>query len=163
MVYDPSIVRITGVDTDWLLSPVSATTDPLPDSDGSLHVSMSRLSGVSGEGVLARFTLESLTRGTSLLTIQNLILRDSAGQPIGDINADTFFDGTVTGAELWFEMPDFNGDGIVNAADFGAILAAWQTTLGDPDYDCKADTNGDGTVNAADFGVILLFWQQPFP
>ena len=48
--------------------------------------------------------------------------------------------------------PDQTGDGVVDGADLGALLAAWGTSGG-----C-ADLNGDGTVNGADLGALLAAW-----
>jgi hypothetical protein len=48
---------------------------------------------------------------------------------------------------------DFNGDGMVNAAD----LAVWQTHLGMmPATAADGDANGDGKVDGADFAI----WQR---
>ncbi len=48
---------------------------------------------------------------------------------------------------------DLNGDGIVNGADMGLLLAAWGSCSG-----CDADLNGDGIVNGADMGLLLANW-----
>ena len=48
---------------------------------------------------------------------------------------------------------DFNGDGIVNGADFGGLLAAWGLCDG-----CPEDLNGDGQVSGADIGLLLSVW-----
>ena len=48
---------------------------------------------------------------------------------------------------------DFNGDGEVNGADFGLLLAAWGACP-----DCMEDINGDGQVNGADVGLELANW-----
>ena len=48
---------------------------------------------------------------------------------------------------------DFNDDGQVNGADFGAILAAWGPCPG-----CPEDLNGDGSVGGADVGLLLSVW-----
>ena len=48
---------------------------------------------------------------------------------------------------------DFNGDDIVNGADFGSLLAAWGECAG-----CPEDINGDGLVNGADVGLFLAVW-----
>jgi hypothetical protein len=45
---------------------------------------------------------------------------------------------------------DLNGDGLVDAADLGLMIAAWGTA--------KADLNGDGTTNSADIGILLIAW-----
>ena len=48
---------------------------------------------------------------------------------------------------------DLNGDGLVNGADMGLLLAEWGPCAG-----CPADLNGDGVVNGADMGVLLANW-----
>jgi len=75
---------------------------------------------------------------------------------VGDIGFDlewfVFVDGTAGGGQP--DCPgDFNGDGIVDGADFGFILAAWGTCGG-----CPEDLNGDGQVNGADVGLLLVAW-----
>ncbi|MEC9374047.1 MAG: dockerin type I repeat-containing protein [Planctomycetota bacterium] len=47
---------------------------------------------------------------------------------------------------------DLNGDGLVNAADLGALLGAWGTN------DAGADLDGDGVVGAADLAILLGSW-----
>ena len=44
--------------------------------------------------------------------------------------------------------PDFNGDGLLNLADFGAFTTAF--ALGQ----CRADMNNDGILNLSDFGAF---------
>jgi hypothetical protein len=57
---------------------------------------------------------------------------------------------------IWQGAPglegDLDGDGAVNGADLGLLLAAWGS--GDPD----ADLNGDGVVDGADLGILLASW-----
>ena len=48
---------------------------------------------------------------------------------------------------------DFTGDGQVDGADLGLMLAVWGTCPG-----CPEDLNGDGEVNGADLGLLLSFW-----
>lgn len=48
---------------------------------------------------------------------------------------------------------DFNGNGLVNGADLGLMLAAWGACAG-----CPEDMNGDGVVNGADLGLLLAAW-----
>lgn len=47
---------------------------------------------------------------------------------------------------------DITGDGQVDAADLGVLLAVWNTGGGTIP---EADINGDGTVNASDLGLLL--------
>ncbi|MFO0893600.1 MAG: LamG-like jellyroll fold domain-containing protein [Phycisphaerales bacterium] len=52
-------------------------------------------------------------------------------------------------AESQFEV-DLNGDGIVDGADLGLLLANWGTPA--------CDLNGDGIVDGGDLGVMLGNW-----
>lgn len=50
---------------------------------------------------------------------------------------------------------DLNGDGLVDGADLGILLASF----GDcPPECCPADLNNDGEVNGADLGILLGQW-----
>jgi hypothetical protein len=49
---------------------------------------------------------------------------------------------------------DLNGDGVVNGADIGAILAFW----GPNPVFAAADITRDGQVNGADLGALLSAW-----
>jgi hypothetical protein len=46
---------------------------------------------------------------------------------------------------------DLNGDGVVDGADLGLLLAAWST-------DGAGDLNDDDTVDGADLGLLLAAW-----
>ena len=48
--------------------------------------------------------------------------------------------------------PDLNGDGLVNGADLGIMLAYWGSTGTD------GDLNGDGDVDGGDLGLLLIAW-----
>lgn len=48
---------------------------------------------------------------------------------------------------------DLNGDGLVDGADFGALLASWGRCKR-----CDADLDGDDAVDGADVGMMLSFW-----
>lgn len=47
---------------------------------------------------------------------------------------------------------DLNGDGMVDGADLGLLIAAWDATSG------AADINGDGVVDGADLGLLIAAW-----
>ena len=49
---------------------------------------------------------------------------------------------------------DLDGNGFVDAADLGSLLAAW----GACGKSCPADINGDGVVSAADIATVLDAW-----
>ena len=51
---------------------------------------------------------------------------------------------------------DFNGDGIVNAADMGLLLGAW----GSVSYTTNPfDLDGNGVVGAGDLSIFLMNWR----
>lgn len=50
---------------------------------------------------------------------------------------------------------DFNGDGEINGADLGIIIAAWGPCGSST---CPADITGDGTVDGSDLGLFLNYW-----
>lgn len=51
-------------------------------------------------------------------------------------------------------LGDLNGDGQLNSADLGLLIALWGTD-GSPQ---GADLNGDGNVDSADLGLLVAFW-----
>lgn len=81
--------------------------------------------------------------------------------------ANLILEGTVTGVEfvtgldvLVFGLEstpslpgDLNGDGRINSADIGLLIAAWGTCSG-----CPADLDGNEVVNAADLGLQIADW-----
>ena len=84
---------------------------------------------------------------------------------VTDTNGDTVYDLWVEGGksaplamdteEILLDdggVPgDLNGDGQVNGADLGLMLAAWGTSG-------PGDLNSDGVVNGADLGLLLAAW-----
>ena len=49
--------------------------------------------------------------------------------------------------------PDLNGDGVVDSADLGLLIAAWNDIGVNP-----ADLNLDGVVGPADLGMLIAAW-----
>lgn len=52
---------------------------------------------------------------------------------------------------------DLTGNGIVDGADLGSMLAYWGPRTQDP-YSIAADLDGNGLVNGGDLGILLSFW-----
>jgi len=50
---------------------------------------------------------------------------------------------------------DIDGDGDVDQADLGILLAAFGKCAGDPGFDPAADLDGDGCVGQGDLGLVL--------
>jgi len=103
LVYEPSILRIAEVDVELFLASAESgrllnISDPLPNQDGSYGLSVADMTpggGYDGSGLLARVTLEAVGAGTSFLTLQEIILGDSAAMAIGDVDFNGWFDGSV--------------------------------------------------------------------
>lgn len=75
------------------------------------------------------------------------------GSVIG-VDFATGLDVLVIGAERASSVPgDVNGDGRVNAADIGLVIAGWGLCS-----DCPADLNGDGIVDSGDLGLVIAGW-----
>ena len=56
------------------------------------------------------------------------------------------------------ELPgDFNGDCVVDGADFGDLLSQWGNA------NSPADLNGNGTVDGADVGLFLALFGDTCP
>jgi hypothetical protein len=58
---------------------------------------------------------------------------------------------------------DTNADWQVDNADLQAVLDAWASRTGDPNYDAAADLNDDGHVENADLQGILDNWARGCP
>jgi hypothetical protein len=79
-----------------------------------------------------------------------------------------FFDGDVSWDDPLYEMLfthipscDFNGDNIVNFADFSLFGSYWGVSgCADPDGCGKVDLDGNGTININDLGLFADFWLE---
>ncbi len=63
-----------------------------------------------------------------------------------------------TGIDLLLKpalTPDFDGNGIVNVADFVLFVSAFDSKLGDDRYDAKYDLNMDGEIGVPDFLIFM--------
>ncbi|MDE2887202.1 MAG: leucine-rich repeat domain-containing protein [Gemmatimonadota bacterium] len=135
---------VSGVDwnSNALLSRVSGTGNPT--------LSMLSLSAVAvpAGGYLGQVNLRisrSLT-SSDVLAVQSA----STAGPGGVQNLD------VAQAVLSLTQApacpgDFNGDGMVNLADFLAFAGAFGTRSGDVNYDARMDMDGSGAINLSDF------------
>ncbi|MFO0874164.1 MAG: GC-type dockerin domain-anchored protein [Phycisphaerales bacterium] len=138
------------------------------NGDGTVVVGMQNLS--QGNGFLGRAFIWDPTHGTRIL--KNLLVQQyGLGTQLAgwELNCATSVsdDGlTLVGYGMapsgeqaaWrVVLPnpcpsDLNHDGVVDGADLGALLAAWESSSG------PADLNQDGTVDGADLGLILAAW-----
>jgi hypothetical protein len=105
LLFDPSIVHVTGYDIEQLLAsggatqPVDFSADPNVDgketgdedtvpegSDGSFTVALADFgpNSESGKGVLARITLSSVGQGIVTLSLSNLLINNAPGSDPGN-------------------------------------------------------------------------------
>ncbi len=83
---------------------------------------------------------------SDIITVNSETTVAVAGGPMGTVSVFLNESSVIT------IFGDLNGDGLVNGADLGLLLAAWGSA--DPD----ADLNGDGIVNGSDLGLLLAAW-----
>ena len=98
---------------------------------------------------------------TASLTFDDLNGQIQNGLWVFDVGGDTplnAYSGTFSEDTRWevdlseFAPGDLNGDGAIDGADLGLLLAAWGTD------DPAADLDGNGTVDGADLGLLLGLW-----
>ena len=109
---------------------------------------------LDGFAALAGGTVADVSSGTTYIRSGSCGITEFT--PYADIGFDNewFVDLNGTAGGGGTPCPgDFNDDGVVNGADFGAILAAWGPCPG-----CPEDLNGDGEVGGADVGLLLSVW-----
>jgi len=73
---------------------------------------------------------------------------------VHDLNYDGQIDDGDVDIHQGLATPgDLDGDGVVDGADLGLLLGAWDSTT-----NAAADLNGDGVVDGADLGLLLGAW-----
>ena len=165
--YDQAVLRVIDNDDEQLViagpggGPVFSVSEPPPDEDGSytsIAVDLAAVGG-SGDGVLARVTLEALNTGYSPLSVSGVYLVDVNIESIGDgPDQGDYFDGPFTGAIIWVGQPcpsganDADGDGVDDGID--NCLSVGNPGQGDRDGDGVGDWcddgDGDGTLDVTD-------------
>jgi len=91
---------------------------------------------------------------------------DSRGVTINGVPALSDFAEAYTGtdstrdcgADAW--GPDFNGDGVVDVFDVGAVKATFGTQAGDAVYANRDDLSADGYINIVDLAIMKRFFNQ---
>ncbi|MEE2906860.1 MAG: hypothetical protein VX527_03415 [Planctomycetota bacterium] len=73
-----------------------------------------------------------------------------------DIASGTSQDQNSNGVPDECECPDTNSDGVVDASDVLAVIAAWGDCK--PDDDCPEDVDSDGTVGVNDILLVIGEW-----
>jgi hypothetical protein len=124
--YDPEIVQVTDRDVELFQaadgeSTIFDVSQSTPDSDGMYGLGAVDTADPEapdgGSGILARLTLEAVGPGASPLAIPEIdlnedtvldrgpLLRNVAGEAIGDEDGDGLFDGPVSDAQVIVDGP----------------------------------------------------------
>jgi hypothetical protein len=163
-VYNPSVIKVIDRDVDQFLaanagSNVFDLSASVPDADGGYSVAAvdvaEPVTHDSGDGVLARLTLEAVGPGASPAAIPQMNI---GGDPapdagpalanldanfLGDTNGDSYFDGLTFQAQIAVDQPcepDADADGWADGSDNCPQVS----------NPSQEDTDGDGLGNACD-------------
>lgn len=125
-------------------------------------------------GVPGRFKALEAATGTELWRVE--LPQENLGQVVPNVRAlftpdgtAAYFPASILGDPEEFAYSylyalnvgapaipgDLDGDGDVDQADLGRLLAAFGSCAGDPAFDPMADINQDGCVDQADLGALL--------
>ncbi len=131
-----------------------------PDDDRTVEIF--RNDAMSGGDEVILTEVENLDPSGNAIVVLSGDVDQNGTDDIVTVNDDTLDEGVAGGptgsvsvfsnTSLPVPLGDQNGDGIVNGADLGLLLAAWGTSA------FFADLNQDGTVNGSDLGLLLAGW-----
>lgn len=131
VTYNPDVLEVTGRDVEQFQaasagSQVLDLSDKVPDDDGRYEIqsvdTADPLAPDSGSGILASVTLRAKAEGVSGISIapvdldgngtpdRGILLRNASGNPIGDTNGDTLFDGPANDAQVRVGEPCSGAD-----------------------------------------------------
>lgn len=109
-----------------------------------------------GTTSIIRLHLDALPPDSSGVTnIMRMVYEGRLDILVGDgfgVDAIVFAPVSCAGTRLTQGLGDIDGDGLVNASDLGALLAAWGGSNPEIDFD------GSGLVDGGDLGVLLAHW-----
>ncbi len=179
LLYDNTKVKVTAKNVNMMVAanpgsgPVFDLGDGVPDTDGTFTAAASDFSSnptafESGQGVLARITLQGVAAGLSNLTIANLIVLDAANQQYPVLNLGSAQVAVDTGCPAALlstscASVDFTQDSRVDIADVGQMRPVINSARGDQRYQAAKDLNVDGRINVADLGAIRPYFGQSCP
>ena len=178
--FDILVTTRTTIDADWS-APVNlgATVNssawdggPRISADGLLLYFFSRRPDGYGNYDLWVTTRETTNDDWGIPVNLGPTVNNSAGEGLGSISADgllLFFDsdqpGGVGGVDLWqapiITIVDFNGDGIVDAADICIMVDYWGTD--ESLCDIGPMPWGDGIVDVQDLIILAEHLFEEFP
>ena len=145
--YDAAQVVYEGFEVGDVLPNAQALPE---EGTGFVEIGIASLGGqaTANSGLVGtvRFRTTAAFSGTAIRLVRAELSR---GGQFETVNLDIR-------VELQFQAvtPDFNGDSVVNFADFLAFAGQFGARQGDGQYEAKYDLDSDGTVG---FGDFLLF------
>ena len=151
---------VAAVFTGWVAIPTDGfwTFGTNSDDGSALYIGDEQVVNNDGtHGMVERIGSIGLEAGVHSIRVEFFERGGGAGLFVLAGGPDYTYE--VISADLWFNggnipgSSDLNGDGLVNGADLGLLLAAWGTCDG-----CPEDINGDGFVTGADLGLMLSDW-----
>jgi outer membrane protein assembly factor BamB len=151
-------INVTVVNLGNYTEPFNVTTSiHMPGSSKTqLYTYTGMLS--SGSNTSARYTTITFTWDTTGFAYGNYTISASVTLATGEANNWT---GPFTYGRVKVTIPgDANGDGTVDAQDFFILERAWDTSIGQPNYNPYADFNSDGVVDAQDFYILEYHWDM---
>jgi len=103
--------------------------------------------GVNGNGTLANVEFNCTGLGECILALNDTKLIDSS--------------------PVWVPTPPYLGDAdgnlMVGPSDVGIVATAWDSRVGDPNYNPSADFNSDGFVDLFDFMCVNFNYGFMYP
>jgi hypothetical protein len=151
--FNPDSVRVMDRDVQFLTAATANGTaydlsESVPDADDPYRVGAANITespeAASGEGILARLTLEAVGSGTSVLSVApqetsagtiGATLTDVNGEQISDSDNDGFFDGLIVDAQVAVDEPcpgseEAGGSTSAIGGGDGGGLAWWVFVIG---------------------------------
>jgi len=103
-------------------------------------------------------TTVTFTWNTTGFAYGNYTISAVADTVLGETDTE---DNTLVNGTVLVTIPgDIDGDGYVDAEDFGTFAWAYGTHVGDPKYIPEADLDNDGDVDGYDYGIFTQNYGQ---
>ena len=158
-VWDPAYILVTDIKPGTFFGQNEKEVTLLQETEagkGRMKVKIFRndQKGVSGEGVLLSIKLVGVSKGTTVLSIEQPSAKNTTLDPfpIQGTEAKTVVTQFLAG--------DVNGDGLVNLEDLTLFSRSFGSKKGDMNYDSRCDFNNDGFVDGIDLILLAYNWGE---
>ena len=153
--FDPTALRyIDSANADYL--PVGTFASSTRTSVNSIHLAAASPTGVAPaeEGMLTTVKFEVVEVKSSVITLTNVTLFDSAAMPLPVTHAD----GWIAATQLL--LADVNKDGTVDILDLALVAGSLGTSTA---ANLRIDVNGDGNISILDMVFIAQYLGEVVP